>query len=50
MSILTVSALLGAPFTVPSAMAKAGVLAMTKSLAVEEEVSLVTFGGRASNF
>src|SRR5258705_466781 len=35
MSILTVSALLGAPFTVPSAMAKAGVLAMTKSLAVE---------------
>jgi NAD(P)-dependent dehydrogenase (short-subunit alcohol dehydrogenase family) len=35
MSILTVSALTGAPFTVPSAMAKAGVLAMTKSLAVE---------------
>jgi NAD(P)-dependent dehydrogenase (short-subunit alcohol dehydrogenase family) len=35
MSILTVSALMGAPFTVPSAMAKAGVLAMTKSLAVE---------------
>ena len=33
--ILTVSALMGAPFTVPSAMAKAGVLAMTKSLAVE---------------
>src|SRR2546422_3901458 len=28
MSILTVSALLGAPFTVPSAMAKAGVLAI----------------------
>lgn len=35
MSILTVSSLAGAPFTVPSAMAKAGVLAMTKSLAVE---------------
>ena len=35
MSILTVSSLMGAPFTVPSAMAKAGVLAMTKSLAVE---------------
>jgi NAD(P)-dependent dehydrogenase (short-subunit alcohol dehydrogenase family) len=35
MSILTVSSLVGAPFTVPSAMAKAGVLAMTKSLAVE---------------
>jgi NAD(P)-dependent dehydrogenase (short-subunit alcohol dehydrogenase family) len=35
MSILTVSALTGAAFTVPSAMAKAGVLAMTKSLAVE---------------
>ena len=35
MSILTVSSLTGAPFTVPSAMAKAGVLAMTKSLAVE---------------
>src|SRR5258707_212689 len=35
MSILPISALLGAPFTVPSAMAKAGVLAMTKSLAVE---------------
>jgi len=33
MSILTVSALMSAPFTVPSAMAKAGVL--TKSLAVE---------------
>ena len=35
MSILTVSSLTGAPFTVPSAMAKAGVLAMTQSLAVE---------------
>ena len=35
MSILTVSSLTGAPFTVPSAMAKAGVLAMTKSLAVD---------------
>ena len=35
MSILTVSARMGAPFTVPSAMAKAGVLAMTKSLAAE---------------
>jgi len=35
LSILTVSSLTGAPFTVPSAMAKAGVLAMTKSLAVE---------------
>ncbi len=34
-SILTVSSLTGAAFTVPSAMAKAGVLAMTKSLAVE---------------
>ena len=35
LSILTLSALHGAPFTVPSAMAKAGVLAMTQSLAVE---------------
>ena len=35
LSILTLSALHGAPFTVPSAMAKAGVDAMTKSLAVE---------------
>jgi NAD(P)-dependent dehydrogenase (short-subunit alcohol dehydrogenase family) len=35
LSIVTLSALQGAPFTVPSAMAKAGVLAMTKSLAVE---------------
>lgn len=35
LSILTISSLNGAPFTVPSAMAKAGVLAMTKSLAVE---------------
>ena len=35
LSILTLSALQGAPFTAPSAMAKAGVLAMTKSLAVE---------------
>jgi len=35
LSILTLSALQGGAFTVPSAMAKAGVLAMTKSLAVE---------------
>ena len=35
LSILTLSALGGAAFTVPSAMAKAGVLAMTRSLAVE---------------
>jgi NAD(P)-dependent dehydrogenase (short-subunit alcohol dehydrogenase family) len=35
LSILTLGALTGAPFTVPSAMAKAGVLAMTKSLAAE---------------
>lgn len=35
LSILTLSALHGAAFTVPSAMAKAGVDAMTKSLAVE---------------
>jgi NAD(P)-dependent dehydrogenase (short-subunit alcohol dehydrogenase family) len=35
LSILTLSALHGGAFTVPSAMAKAGVLAMTKSLAVE---------------
>jgi NAD(P)-dependent dehydrogenase (short-subunit alcohol dehydrogenase family) len=35
LSILTLSALHGAPFTVPSAMAKAGVMAMTRSLAVE---------------
>jgi NAD(P)-dependent dehydrogenase (short-subunit alcohol dehydrogenase family) len=35
LSILTLSALQGAAFTVPSAMAKAGVLAMTQSLAVE---------------
>jgi NAD(P)-dependent dehydrogenase (short-subunit alcohol dehydrogenase family) len=35
LSILTLSALDGAPFRVPSAMAKAGVMAMTKSLAVE---------------
>ena len=34
-SILTQSALTGMPFTVPSAMAKAGALAMIKSLAVE---------------
>jgi len=33
--ILTQSALVGAPFTVPSAMAKAGLLAMIRSLAVE---------------
>lgn len=35
LSILTLSAMQGQAFTVPSAMAKAGVLAMTKSLAVE---------------
>ncbi|HMN74056.1 MAG TPA: SDR family oxidoreductase [Rhodoblastus sp.] len=35
LSILTLSALHGAAFTLPSAMAKAGVDAMTKSLAVE---------------
>ncbi len=35
LSVLTLSALQGAAFRVPSAMAKAGVLAMTKSLAVE---------------
>jgi NAD(P)-dependent dehydrogenase (short-subunit alcohol dehydrogenase family) len=35
LNILTLSALAGAPFTVPSAMAKAGIEAMTKSLAVE---------------
>ncbi len=33
--ILTQSALTGAPFTVPSAMAKAGMLSMVRSLAVE---------------
>lgn len=35
LSILTLSALGGTAFTVPSAMAKAGVLAMTRSLAAE---------------
>jgi NAD(P)-dependent dehydrogenase (short-subunit alcohol dehydrogenase family) len=35
LSVLTLSALSGAAFTLPSAMAKAGVEAMTKSLAVE---------------
>lgn len=35
LSMLTLSALQGAAFTVPSAMAKAGLDAMTKSLAVE---------------
>jgi NAD(P)-dependent dehydrogenase (short-subunit alcohol dehydrogenase family) len=35
LSVLTLSALAGAPFTVPSAMAKAGIDAVTKSLAVE---------------
>jgi len=35
LSILTLGALTGAPFTAPSAMAKAGVLAMTRSLAAE---------------
>ena len=35
LSILTLSALQGAPFTVPSAMSKAGLNIMTQSLAVE---------------
>lgn len=35
LSILTTSSLYGAPFQVPSAMAKAGVASMTRSLAVE---------------
>jgi NAD(P)-dependent dehydrogenase (short-subunit alcohol dehydrogenase family) len=35
LSVLTLSALQGGAFTVPSAMAKAGLLAMTQSLAVE---------------
>ena len=35
LSVLTLSALSGAAFTMPSAVAKAGVLAMTRSLAVE---------------
>lgn len=35
LSILTQSSMTGMPFTVPSAMAKAGVLAMIRSLAVE---------------
>jgi NAD(P)-dependent dehydrogenase (short-subunit alcohol dehydrogenase family) len=35
LSILTTSALYGAPFQVPSAMAKAGVASMTRSLGVE---------------
>ena len=35
LSVVTLSALQGSPFTVPSAMAKAGVVAMTKGLAVE---------------
>jgi NAD(P)-dependent dehydrogenase (short-subunit alcohol dehydrogenase family) len=35
MSILTQSAMTGMPYTVPSAMAKAGALAMIRSLAVE---------------
>lgn len=35
LSILTLSALQGGAFTAPSAMAKAGLLAMTRSLAVE---------------
>lgn len=35
LNILTTSALYGAAFTVPSAMAKAGVASMTRSLAVE---------------
>jgi NAD(P)-dependent dehydrogenase (short-subunit alcohol dehydrogenase family) len=35
LSVLTQSAIVGAPFTVPSAMAKAGLLSMIRSLAVE---------------
>lgn len=35
LSILSTSTITGRPYTVPSAMAKSGVLAMTKSLAVE---------------
>ncbi len=35
LNILTTAAMYGGAFTVPSAMAKAGVMAMTKSLAVE---------------
>jgi NAD(P)-dependent dehydrogenase (short-subunit alcohol dehydrogenase family) len=35
LSILSTSTITGRPFTVPSAMAKSGVLAMTKSLAME---------------
>jgi NAD(P)-dependent dehydrogenase (short-subunit alcohol dehydrogenase family) len=35
LSILSTSTITGRPFTVPSAIAKAGVLTMTKSLAVE---------------
>ena len=35
LNIITTSALYGAPFQVPSAMAKAGVASMTRSLAVE---------------
>ena len=35
LSVLTLSALQGGAFTAPSAMAKAGLLAMTRSLAVE---------------
>jgi len=35
LSILSTSTITGRPFTVPSAMAKSGVLAMTRSLAVE---------------
>ncbi|MGE0741993.1 MAG: SDR family oxidoreductase [Hyphomonadaceae bacterium] len=35
LSVLTVSSLMGSAFTTPSAMAKAGVLSMTRSLAVE---------------
>jgi NAD(P)-dependent dehydrogenase (short-subunit alcohol dehydrogenase family) len=35
LSILSISSMMGSAFTVPSAMAKAGVLSMTRSLAVE---------------
>lgn len=35
LSILSISSMMGSAFTVPSAMAKAGILSMTRSLAVE---------------
>jgi NAD(P)-dependent dehydrogenase (short-subunit alcohol dehydrogenase family) len=47
LNILTTSAMYGAAFTVPSAMAKAGVMAMTKSLAVEWGPKGIRFVGVA---